>query len=369
MADFLVGVPLVAGLGILRRLLFGQRPLPDKIERIALLQTAAIGDTLLMSAVWHDLREAFPEAQITVFVGESNREMAHLLFGGENVCLLPVKDPWESLRICHGHPVDVVLDYGPWPRWNVLLALAMPARWRAGFRTNGQYRHFCYDVAVFHSGKVHELENHRALASSMGIRTVHSPQIPEQVLNDPVVAPDQEARRVILHLWAGGYKSFHREWPEENWVELAKLLSKAGYEIELFGSPNDRPKSEIMINSMRQAGVIAANRAGELTLAECVQRIRSAHAVISVNTGIMHLAAVAGALTLGLHGPTSAIRWGARGPKAYDISSPCPGCGFLDLGFEYPEEVPPCMAAITVNRVWTEFLLRTSGDKNSEPQI
>ena len=91
MADFFCGVPLIAVLGLLRRVLFGRRPMPEKIEKIALLQVVAIGDTILMSSVWRDLREAFPRAEITVYVGESNHEIAWRPFRrGE--CAAPARE-------------------------------------------------------------------------------------------------------------------------------------------------------------------------------------------------------------------------------------------------------------------------------------
>jgi heptosyltransferase I len=354
-ADFYLGVPLVALIGALRWLFQGHRPPPAKIERIAMIQTAALGDTIIMSSVWHDLRAAFPKARISVYAGESNLGLARLLFGAANVSLLPVKRPLESLRLCRRESADIVLDFGPWPRWNALLALAIPARWRAGFRTAGQHRHYGYDTAVLHSGQVHELANHRALVASLGVATIHPPAIPEEVFAGemPSLGP-----LVILHGWAGGFMPHHREWPSDFWVELARRFTEAGFEVELSGAPSDREDSQALAKKMRAAGVNVRDRAGEFDLAQMTRHLRAASAVISVNTGIMHLAAVTGVLTLGLNGPSQARRWGAVGPQAYNIESPCRGCGFLDLGFEYPKTVPPCMQAITVDQVWKEFQTR-----------
>jgi len=357
MADFYIGVPLVALVGGLRRLFQGRRPLPGKIRRIAILQTAAIGDTILMSSVWRDLQAAFPVARLTVFVGESNLDIARLLFGAGNVCLLPVKRPVESLRICRRESADVVLDFGPWPRWNAILALAMRARWRVGFYTKGQYRHYGYDAAVLHSGEVHEVANHRALVARLGIATIHAPALPEEVFAG---AGRFDAKRVILHAWSGGFQGHYRQWPTDRWVDLARRLTAAGYEIELSGGPSDWEKSKALKQQMAGAGVTVRDQTGKFDLLQMARHLRTSYAVISVNTGIMHLAAVAGVLTIGLHGPSRARRWGAVGPRAYNIESPCPGCGFLDLGFEYPKSVPPCMEAISVDRVWDEFQIRSA---------
>jgi len=52
-----------------------------------------------------------------------------------------------------------------------------------------------------------------------------------------------------------------------------------------------------------------------------------------------------------IHGPTSPKRWGPVSERAIAIRSPLPGCGYLDLGFEYPKRPPECMKAISFETV------------------
>ena len=73
--------------------------------------------------------------------------------------------------------------------------------------------------------------------------------------------------------------------------------------------------------------------------------------MVSVNTGVMHLGAAVGTWTIALNGPTSSARWGPIGPRTVNIDSELPGCGFLNLGFEYDGQRIDCMEGITVERV------------------
>jgi len=57
---------------------------------------------------------------------------------------------------------------------------------------------------------------------------------------------------------------------------------------------------------------------------------------VSVNTGLMHLAAAMDVPTVGLHGPTSALRWGPKGTRSIAVVSADPASQYLSLGFEYP---------------------------------
>jgi ADP-heptose:LPS heptosyltransferase len=362
--DFLFGVPLVFFLGTVLKIFRCPRIRPFEIREIGLLQTAAIGDTVIMSGIWRDLRELFPQARISVLVGESNYDIAELLFGAENVHLLPVKKPLIALQLARRQKFDVLLDFGPWPRWNAFLAAMIPAKFRVGYATYGQYRHYVYDRVAVHSSRVHEIDNQRALLAALDLDS------PKNFPGFPLDLPQEErssetANRIVLHAWSGGVKGFNKQWPEERWVELSRLLHEAGFDIELSGAPSDQDNSQALAEKIRSVGIEVNNLAGRLSLKELVHRLRTSYAVISVDTGIMHIAAAIGAVTFGLHGPTPARRWRALGPRAYGIETSCPGCGFLDLGFEYPKAVPPCMGAITASQVFGALMQHTATSSES----
>ena len=65
----------------------------------------------------------------------------------------------------------------------------------------------------------------------------------------------------------------------------------------------------------------------------------------------MHLAAIAGAPTIGLSGPTSNVRWGPVGPRAIGLQASGTDCGCLNLGFEFDRNAEDCMERIGVEEV------------------
>jgi len=148
--DRIAGIPLVWALGRLRR----RRPVvpPRAIRRIGLLKTSAIGDTILLSGPASDLRRQFPDTEIVLFVGSSNREAAGLIQAVDRVVELAVERPLRAIRGIRRHPVDLLFDFAPWARINAVLACFARAGWRVGFRTPGQYRHYVYDQLVDHAG-------------------------------------------------------------------------------------------------------------------------------------------------------------------------------------------------------------------------
>ena len=103
----------------------------------------------------------------------------------------------------------------------------------------------------------------------------------------------------------------------------------------LTGAPADREPSAAVAAALETRGARVENVAGRFRLRETVDVLAGAACVVSVNTGVMHLAAAAGVPTVALNGPTSSRRWGPLGPHVTNVDSELPGCGFLNLGFEY----------------------------------
>jgi len=347
--DRRLGVPLLAIGSVFRR----RRALPAAFARIGLLKTGAVGDMVLLSALAADLRRSFPEAELIMFSGQDNSGAAALMSDLNRHVPLPLANPLKAVQILRRHELEVLLDFGAWPRIDALLSAASGARCTVGFRTKGEHRHFCYDIAVPHSRELHELDNYRRLASILGLRTEAQPRLQSQaVLQEGVVPADPY---VVLHLFAGGYRSRLREWDEECWRTLARELSGRGYAIVLTGTPGEAPRAAAFERSLVPFSGKIVDLAGQLSLAEALDVCSRSDCVVSVNTGLMHLAAAAGAPTIALNGPTAEHRWGPVGPKTVSVNSRLPGCGFLNLGGEYEDQREDCMKGISVEDVLEAF--------------
>jgi heptosyltransferase-3 len=334
-----------AGLRLLGALR-GRRPRPAEPRRIGLMKTTGIGDVILLSAVARDVIESWPEAEVFVITGPENASLVELIAGARPVTL-PTTQPHRVLASLRALRLDVLVDYGQWTRVEALYSCLSGARWTAGFRTAGQRRHAAYDATVEHRDDVPELDNFRALTARLGVQSTAEPhfeareEVPSQIA-EPYV---------VLHMWPGGFRSELREWPSERWRELATALASDGFQIVLSGGPGDRERSQQFVSTSPGLAGQVIDLSGRHRLSDLVGLLAGARAVISVNTGIMHLAAATGVPTIALNGPTSSLRWGARGPRVVNLDSELPGCGFLNLGFEYDGRRLDCMTGISVERV------------------
>jgi ADP-heptose:LPS heptosyltransferase len=346
--DRYVGIPLVFLAGSCRR----KRAIPDCPRKIGLLNTAAVGDTVLMSGPLADLRAAYPHAEIVFLSGPSNYEAASLLEGTDAVIELPVFSPLAAIKTVREQKIDLLLDFGPWCRLNAIIAICSGADFIAGFRTRAQGRHFGYDMVVDHSENAHELENHRGLIRSLGILPKHLPSLRrEQFENQSRF--DCSGRFVVFHLWPGGSAAKLKEWPVGRWVALSEDVAADRYDVVFTGATNQRGLNDSVIAEVKPSLRPRMRNAAGASLRETGRLLSRAELVVSVDTGVMHMAAALDAPLVALHGPSSPQRLGPVSEKALVLEPPLSGCGFLNLGFESVRHAPACMNAISYGKVKT----------------
>jgi heptosyltransferase III len=344
--DKYAGVPVVFCLGMLR----GRRILPQPIRRIGLLNTAAIGDTVLMSACVADVRSAYADTEITMLVGPSNYEAARLMDPTGKVVKLPVFDPITSIREVRQRNFDVLIDFGSWARLNAVVTGFSQAKFTAGFRTKGEYRHYVYDKVVDHSAQLHELTNYRNLLSALNIPSRNRPRVaPSQI--PPIAKPTWREPYLVFHLWPGGTAAILKQWPVERWVKLAEHFAASGFHIVLTGGPTQKIDNDKVIDAVSPKFAKAVHNQAGLSLAATAAAMAGSVLVVSVDTGVMHLAAALDVPLVALMGPACQKRWGPVGGPSSVLESPLKGCGYLNLGFEIPNNPPKCMEAISFDAV------------------
>jgi heptosyltransferase I len=142
-----------------------------------------------------------------------------------------------------------------------------------------------------------------------------------------------------------------REWPEDNWVELARQLAAPRRIFLLTGAPADEARCDALRRQFVEQGSAAEVLIGRHGLEGIARVFAHAEVLVSVNTGIMHLGAILGVPTVSLNGPTSTRRWGPVGPRVANVCPTDGSGGFLDLGFEFRGNPTDTMEKIPVEDV------------------
>ncbi len=341
--DKLLGVPFLFVVGHLR---FKAQP-PAQIQRIALLKASAIGDTVLMSGTVLSIKKKYPNAHLTIFVGKSNAAMARLIQEIDAVVEIPVASPLKAIRQIRSHAFDVWLDFGTWTRLEAIFSFFSRARFKVGFKSHRQFRHFAQDASVEHSLKIHESENYFRLLAPLGQLDYLLPQlrIPEATNVDIPKIPF-----ITFHMWAGGTQGEKKKWPQQNWIQLGKNLSER-YLLVLSGGPEDRERNDAFI---RESGLgsRAKNIAG-LNLLQTAQILKSSQAVVSIDTGVLHICSALNLPVVGLHGATHSSRWGALSPRSRSLNAGTLEQSPLHFGWENIPGDP--MTKISVSQVLAQL--------------
>ena len=112
--------------------------------------------------------------------------------------------------------------------------------------------------------------------------------------------------RPVLALCPGAEFGEAKRWPVEHYAKVAEMKIRAGWQVWLFGSKNDHPGCEDirsrLIPGLREESV---NLAGATSLAEAIDLMSAAAAVVSNDSGLMHVAAALNRPLVAVYGSTS----------------------------------------------------------------
>ena len=96
-----------------------------------------------------------------------------------------------------------------------------------------------------------------------------------------------------------------KRWPAENYAALGRRALDKGLRVWLFGSDKDGDICAAVDRGVGGNGGRCVNLAGKTDLAQAVDLISMARAVVSNDSGMMHIAAALGVKTVALFGSTS----------------------------------------------------------------
>ena len=343
--DYLIGVPMVC----LFSIGFKPRKFPTRVNVIGLIQPTAIGDIVLASNLITGLHHKYPEAKIILFCGKSNYEVASLICAPVQAVLCNFKNPFKAVRVINSFNTDLLIDLVSWSRTTALVACLSNSKYSIGFNGYKQHRSSLFDKQVKHLLNRHERDNFYEIAKTLNVSLDFQPGINLVDAHD-IFSEFPLSRCIVFHLAAGGSMAKFKCWPNERWAELGRVLCSRGYSILLTGVNGDRSKLNEVIATIGYPAQ-CVNMAGKLSIKELALLLSKVKLVISIDTGILHLASWVNAPVLGLHGPTSSLRWGVLNPNGRSINSPHFASGYINFGFERSGAENLIMESISVEMV------------------
>jgi|TARA_Y100000294_G_scaffold114410_1_gene106103 ADP-heptose:LPS heptosyltransferase len=281
--------------------------------QILFITSNRLGDAVLSTGLVGALIERHPEARLTVACGALPAPLFAPIPNVDRVLPL-VKRPWA------GHWLDL-WRFAVGRRWDLVVDLRASAlAWtlRAGRRRVLDTRK---SPAPVH--RVHQLadllELNEPAAPRLWLDAASRARAAELVPEREVICLAPTAN------WGG------KRWPAERFAELGQCLSATGGAVAVVGAVGEREMAAPVLDSIPHDRLIDLVGTEPLpVLAACLARMSL---YVGNDSGLMHLAAAAGAPTLGLFGPSRHEHyapWGegcayVRTPESYEQLVEVPG--------------------------------------------
>ena len=146
-----------------------------------------------------------------------------------------------------------------------------------------------------------------------------------------------------------------KQWPDEHWRNLIDRSIRRGYRVALpWGSATEHARAERLADGRPE--VLVPPR---MSLTQVAGLLATSIAVISVDTGLAHLAAALGRPVVTLYGPTDPRLIAATGPAAAHLQADtrdCVPCGRRECHTpEYRGPAAQCLRELTPTLAWARL--------------
>ncbi len=206
----------------------------------------------------------------------------------------------------------------------------------------------CYNQSIAISKTLHAVQRQRLLFA--GLLGYEVKGVADYGLAS-TIRPVQSGRQIML-LHGTTWES--KLWPVEYWQALCSSMVEQGYRVVIpSGSPIEKARAETIAQAT-EAEVLPAT-----TLADLIQVMSSSAGVVSVDTGLGHMAVALGLPLVSIYGATDPLLTGVYGEKQQTIVSdhlPCTPCQKRYCRYaieDYSSKIfPPCYENIKPETVW-----------------
>ncbi len=329
------------------------------MQRILIVKLSALGDVIQTLPVLAALRRGHPQLHIDWVVEEEiaplleghllidrllplpRRRILKSLYSSKNLsgAFHLLRRFWKELR---RENYDVILDLQGLLK-SALVTLAARAPRKIGFANGREGSPLVLNEKLPpYPPDLHAVKRYLLAAEYLG-------GLPEPVEFPlpPFPSAEEVARKLALPsppwlIFIPATRWPTKLWPSENWRKLVELACDSGLPLIATGTSQERAYVSQCV------GEKVYNLAGRLSLPELAGILSGAQAVVSVDTGPMHLAAALGRPVVALFGPTAPWRTGPFGKihRVLRLELPCSPC----FRKRCPE--PRCLQGLSPEKVW-----------------
>ena len=256
------------------------------MKRILVIQTAFLGDVILATPVFSELKRLYPDAHIDALVKSGNESLLESHQAINEVFIFSKKEgKWKSLisliRSIRKRKYDLVINLHRFGSSGLITALSGANETR-GFAKNPFSIFFTNRFPHEIGDGTHEVERNLSLIHDLGAAKRVRPSLFPTPEDFSVVKSYQEDAYAVV---APASVWFTKQLPKEQWIKLINHLNSKVY---LIGGPTDEQLCNEIVERLPKSDVV--NLAGKLTLMQSAALISSAQRTYVNDSGPLHIA-------------------------------------------------------------------------------
>lgn len=321
---------------------------------ILLLRLSSLGDIVLTTPLVLALREQYPDARIDMVIAKEYESLMPAVSGLTDVHVFDKATGTAGLRSLHeklkSQNYEYVLDLHNVPRTKILRRGLGKSVSVINKRTIKRWLLVKFKIDLLKSAP-DVIGRYFETAAPLRIQ-------------DPGTGPKLQANavrdrnRIAI---APGSRHWNKRWPAEYFIEVARQLTLEGFHIDIHGSDADRYISERIARELPPGSF--DDHVGKLTLSQVANELGKASAIITNDSGLMHVAKAVGTRVIAIFGPTvKQFGFAPRDPSAIVLEvagMQCRPCTAIGLD-HCPKKHFRCMKGIEPEKVLHELKLMTS---------
>ncbi len=347
---------------------------PAPLRRILVRAPNWLGDLCMVAPALEALAAAAPQASFAVACKTSLSTLAARLPRVTDVIVL---DPVRGIRAAWGHAARRMRAL----RCDAAVVVprsfraALPVAWaripiRIGFASDARTPLLTHPVRDWKPLRLaHRMAYFGALLRPFGLeapvtgwRFTPPAEAVARIDDWLAKAPVRRPGAPLVAFEPGGAYGVAKRWPEARYSALAARLVRDGTDVVLIGTADMTPLHDRIAAA---AGVPLIRAAGATDLVELAALLTRARALVTNDTGPMHLAAAVGTPLLALFGSTDPAVCGPRGTGPARVLYEKVDCSPCYLK-ECPVPGHPCLDRFEVDRVHHELMtLLATGDRRA----
>ncbi|MDH5737189.1 MAG: lipopolysaccharide heptosyltransferase II [Gammaproteobacteria bacterium] len=289
---------------------------PDR--PILIVAPAWVGDMVMAHSLIRLLKQQRPERPIDVLAPRSTLPLAErmqevregiLMASGHGQLQLQYRKHLGRQLRKRGYGQALVL---PNSLKSALVPFFADIEQRTGYR--GEYRYFLLnDMRLLSKRKTHLMVNQFAMLALRPGQALPDPLPYPRLSVDPTnrntlleslgLASALQSDSEIIGLCPGAEYGPAKQWPAEHFASLATSLIDKGKQVWVFGGAGDRAIGHQIVTQVNSDSCI--DLTGKTSLLEAIDLLSVCQAVVTNDSGLMHVACALGLRTIAIYGSTT----------------------------------------------------------------